>query len=103
MVTLCIRYTLDPSKRSDFVRYARTWPAIIRRCGGDLVGYYLPTKLAGATNVGLALINFPDLAAYEKYRLNLMSDPEAVANVQRADESGCILVEDRAFLEYAGG
>jgi len=39
MVTLCIRYTLDASKRADFERYARGLKGIIPRCGGDLVGY----------------------------------------------------------------
>lgn len=27
-----------------------------------------------------------------------MKDPVAVANVQRADASGCILAEDRSFM-----
>ncbi len=59
MITLCIRYTIDIQKHGDFEQYARNWPEPIRRCGGDLVGYFLPTKLAGATNIALALINFP--------------------------------------------
>jgi hypothetical protein len=63
-----------------------------------LLGYFLPTKLAGATNFALALIEFPDLAAYERYREALLKDPEAVANVAAADESKCILVEDRSVL-----
>jgi len=62
MITLCIRYTIDIQKHADFEQYARNWPEPIRRCGGDLVGYFLPTKLAGATNLALALINFPNLA-----------------------------------------
>src|SRR5215831_8370858 len=71
MITLCIRYTLEARKRSDFERYARVVTKSIPRCGGELVGYWLPTKFAGPTNVGLALINFPDLAAYEQYRQRL--------------------------------
>ena len=101
MITLCIRYTLDAQKLSDFEQYARNWPEPIRRCGGELLGYFLPTKIAGATNIGLALINFPDLAAYEKYRANLMRDEAAKQNVAFADGSGCILVEDRSFLQKA--
>ena len=99
MVTLCIRYTLDANKRTDFERYARGLKGIIPRCGGDLVGYWLPTKLAGPTNFATALINFPNLAAYEQYRERLATDPESVENLRRADASGCILVEDRAFME----
>ena len=99
MITLSIRYTIDARKRQDFERYARALGGIIPRCGGDLVGYWLPTKFAGPTNVALALINFPDLAAYEQYRERLGRDSEFVEALKRADDSGCILVEDRAFLE----
>ena len=99
MITLCIRYTIAINKHGDFEQYARNWPEPIRRCGGDLVGYFLPTKLAGATNIALALINFPNLAAYETYREGLMSDPAAKENVAFADRSGCILIEDRSFLQ----
>ncbi|MGI8771142.1 MAG: NIPSNAP family protein [Acidobacteriaceae bacterium] len=101
MPTLCIRYKLDAHKLADFEKYARNWPATIERCGGTLLGYFLPTKLAGPTDFGLALIDFPDLAAYEQYRDRLMQDPDAKANVAQADASGCILVEDRSFLERA--
>src|SRR5215469_14979464 len=66
MITLLIRYTLDMHKLKDFEAYARRWPEPIRRCGGDLRGYFLPTKLAGPTNFALALIDFPDLASYER-------------------------------------
>ena len=99
MITLYIRYTLDARKRDDFERYARELKASIPRCGGDLVGYWLPTKFAGPTNQAAALINFPSLAAYEEYRERLRLDPESVENLRRAEESGCILVEDRAFKE----
>jgi hypothetical protein len=99
MITVCIRYTIDISKHSDFERYARQWPEPIKRCGGDLRGYFLPTKLAGATNTAYALIDFPTLAAYEAYRAALLDDPGAIENVAFADKSGCILVEDRSILQ----
>jgi hypothetical protein len=98
MITLSIRYTLDPTKLAEFEAYARAWPEAIERCGGKLRGYYLPTKIAGATNIALALIDFPTLAAYEQYREKLMTDRDAVENVRRADAAGCILNEDRSFL-----
>lgn len=103
MVTLCIRYTIDQYKLKDFESYACCWPEPIKRCGGQLVGYFAPTKLAGATNIALALINFPDLAAYEKYREALMKDSDAIANVAAADASKCILIEDRSFLQRVDG
>jgi hypothetical protein len=96
MVTLCIRYTIEPHMHNDFEQYARNWPEPIKRCGGELLGYFLPTKLAGATNTGYALINFPNLAVYEK---RLRDDPDAQQNVATADRSGCILIEDRSILQ----
>lgn len=99
MITLCIRYTIDHNKASDFEVYAKAWPRTIQRCGGKLVGYYLPTKIAGPTNFALALIEFESLAAYQQYREKLGQDPDAVANVQRAERSGCILSKDRSILQ----
>ena len=99
MITLCIRYTLEARKRSDFERYARDLTKTIPRCGGDLVGYWLPTKFAGPTNIATAMINFPSLAAYEQYREQLGKDPDSVENLRRAEETRCILVEDRTFME----
>lgn len=98
MITLCIRYTIDQNRYKDFEAYAKAWPEPIRRCGGDLVGYFLPTKLAGSTNFALALINFPDLNAYEHYRESLMKDSDAKENVARIEASTCILNEDRGFM-----
>jgi hypothetical protein len=98
MITLCIRYTLDISKLADFEDYARRFTEPIKRCGGNLIGYYLPTKIAGPTNFALALIDFPSLAAYETYRANLLSDADALENVRRMEKSGCVLIEDRSFL-----
>ncbi len=88
MVTLCIRYTLNPTKLADFEAYAKAWPKPVERCGGKFLGYYLPTKIAGPTNAALALIDFTSVAAYEQYREKLMADTDALENIRRADESG---------------
>lgn len=101
MLTLCIRYTIDMHKIADFEKYAQAWPEPIRKAGGELVGYFLPTKIAGPTNFALALINFPSLEAYERYREVLSKDPAAKANFEFAEKSGCILVEDRLILQRA--
>jgi len=98
MITLAIRYTLDANKLADFEAYAATLQRPLARCGGSLVGYYLPTKFAGPTNVALALIDFPSLAAYEQYREKLASDPAASDCLRRVESAGAILIEDRAFL-----
>ncbi len=99
MITCCIRYTLDPHSIAAFEEYARRWSPIIERCGGGLLGYFLPKE--GANNIALALIEFDDLAAYEVYRRRLLEDPDAQANVTHARETRCILVEERSFLRRA--
>jgi uncharacterized protein (DUF1330 family) len=101
MLTLCIRYTLDATKLADFEAYARSVAGPIERCGGKLVGYFTPTKFAGPTNAGLSLIDFPSLAAYERYREALAADPEYADVARRAAQSGVILVEDRSFVQRA--
>ena len=101
MITLCIRYTIDQNKLADFEAYAKAWPPIIERCGGKLIGYYLPTKIAGPTNFAMAIIDFENLAAYQQYRDRLGQDPDAKANVQRIERTGCIRNEDRAILHRA--
>ena len=102
MLTLCIRYTLDPGKLADFEAYARALREPVERCGGRFVDYYLPTKIAGPTNMAFGLIDFPDLAAYERYREALMTDQGAVECLRRAEAAGCILNEDRSFVRRVG-
>jgi hypothetical protein len=96
-VTCFIRYEIDPFQRDVFARYADAWASIIPRCGGDLIGYFLPYE--GTNNVGWALITFESLAAYETYRARLRSDPEASANFEYAHSKRMILHEQRTFLE----
>ncbi|MGW7641151.1 NIPSNAP family protein [Streptomyces decoyicus] len=96
MITCCIQYKIDPWKLEDFERYAKAWPPIIERCGGDLTGYYLPKE--GSNDFALALINFASLADYEKYRERLAADTQAGENIRQMKKSGCILVESRSFL-----
>ena len=98
MITLCIRYRIDHNKQQDFEAYARDLCEPIRRCGGALVGYFLPTRYAGPTDQALALIDFPDLGAYERYRAALSADPDAAADLARAESARCIVAEDRAFV-----
>jgi uncharacterized protein (DUF1330 family) len=97
MITLAIRYTIDSRKIAEFESYVLALPPQIERAGGRYVAYYLPTKLAGPMNAALGLIDFPDLAAYEKYRARLSADAEALATVRRAEETGCILNEERVL------
>jgi hypothetical protein len=96
-ITCFIRYEIDPFQRDAFKEYAAAWGRIIPRCGGDLVGYFLPHE--GTNNVAWGLIAFDSLAAYEAYRTRLKSDPEGRANFAFAQEQRLILREERTFLE----
>jgi len=95
-VTVFIRYQLDPFKRAQFEEYSKRWLSIIPRCGGDLIGYWMPHE--GTNNIAFALISFESLAAYEAYRARLRGDAEGMANFNFAEENKFILVEERTFL-----
>jgi hypothetical protein len=95
-ITVFIRYQLDPFKRTDFETYAQRWMTIIPRCGGDLVGYWMPHE--GTNNIAFALVSFDSLASYEAYRTRLRSDPDAVATFSFAETQKFILAEERTFL-----
>lgn len=95
-ITVFIRYTLDSFKRDEFEEYARRWLAIIPRCGGDVVGYWMPHE--GTNTVAYGLISFASLAAYEAYRERLLRDPDGSANFAFAREQRMILAEERTFL-----
>ena len=96
-VTCFIRYRIDPFQREAFAAYARRWLAIIPRCGGALVGYWLPHE--GTNDVAWGLISFDSLAAYEAYRARLKADPEGRANFAFAQERRFVLAEERSFCE----
>ena len=100
-VTCFIRYEIDPGKREAFRTYALAWLAIIPRCGGSVVGYFLPHE--GTNNIAWGLIGCDSLAAYEAYRARLKADPEARANFAFAQEERLILREERTFLERVDG
>jgi hypothetical protein len=96
-ITCFIRYRIDPFQREAFREYARNWLRIIPRCGGELIGYFLPHE--GTNDVAWGLIAFDSLAAYEQYRVRLKADAEGRANFAYAMEKRFILSEERTFLE----
>jgi hypothetical protein len=102
MTMMCIiRYEIDPFQRDDFKKYAENWGCIIPRCGGHLVGYFLPYE--GTNDVAWGLIAFDSLASYENYRARLKSDPEARENFSMAQSKRLILREERNFVELVDG
>jgi NIPSNAP len=101
MITCVIRYQIDPFQRDVFKKYAENWGRIIPRCGGHLVGYFLPHE--GTNDVAWGLIAFDSLASYEAYRMRLKSDPEAQENFAMAQTKRLILREERTFVEVVDG
>jgi hypothetical protein len=100
-ITCFIRYQIDPFQRDEFKKYAENWGRIIPRCGGHLVGYFLPHE--GTNDVAWGLIAFDSLASYERYRTRLKSDPEARENFNLAQSKRFILREERNFVEVVDG
>lgn len=100
-ITCFIRYQIDPFQREAFHRYAQNWGRIIPRCGGHLLGYFLP--LEGTNDIAWGLIAFDSLAAYEAYRARLRTDPEGRANFELAQTQRLILREERSFVEVVDG
>jgi hypothetical protein len=100
-LTCLIRYQIDPFQRDEFKKYAENWGRIIPRCGGNLVGYFLPHE--GTNDVAWGLIAFDSLSSYETYRSRLKSDKEARENFQMAQSKRIILREERNFVEVVEG
>lgn len=100
-VTCFIRYQIDPFQRHEFRRYAQAWGEIIPRCGGNLVGYFLPSE--GTNDIAWGLITCGSLAEYESYRSRLRRDPRSTANFAFAQDKRFVLREERTFLEPVPG
>src|ERR1700692_2595285 len=100
-IACIIRYQIDPLQRDAFKKYAENWGRIIPKCGGHLIGYFLPTE--GTNDIAWGLIAFDSLADYETYRARLKSDPEGRENFAFAQSKRLILREERNFVELLDG
>jgi hypothetical protein len=100
-LTCLIRYVIDPFQRDAFREYAENWRISIPRCGGYLIGYFLPYE--GTNDIAWALIAFDSLASYETYRARLKADPEGRKNFAMAQAKRFILHEERTFVELVDG
>ena len=98
MITLYLRYTIDPNKLSDFAEYAAAEQVPIRESGGSILGYFLPTDFAGPTNEGFGLIDFPSLADYEVYRAKLADHPLHKQNAAKLESTGALLSIQRSLI-----
>lgn len=100
-ITCLIRYQIDPFQRDAFRAYAEAWGRIIPRCGGHLLGYFLPHE--GTNDVAWGIIAFDSLAAYESYRARLKADVQGRENLAFAQAKRFILREERSFVEVVSG
>ena len=100
-LTCFIRYEIDPFQRESFRRYCEEWGRIIPRCGGHLIGYFLPSE--GTNYEAWGLISFASLAAYEAYRKRLRADAEGRANFEFAQRERLIVREERTFTGAVDG
>ncbi len=100
-LTCVIRYQIDPFQREDFKKHAENLIAFVPRCGGHLIGYFMPHE--GTNDVAWGLIAFDSLAAYEAYRRRLKTDPQAVEDAAWTQGKRVILREERNFVEVVEG
>jgi hypothetical protein len=101
MITCFIRYQIDPFQRDAFEIYAQNWGRIIPRCGGHLLGYFLPHE--GTNDEAWGLIAFDSLAAYEAYRARIRADVQGRENFAMAQSKRFILREQRTFTAVVEG
>src|ERR1700730_13402380 len=99
MITLHLRYTIDPNKLSDIRAYVEAEFRPIRESGGNLAGYFLPTDFAGATNEAFGIIDCPSLAEYEIYRAKLAAHPLHKQYVEKLERSGALLSIQRSLVQ----
>ena len=100
-IACVIRYQIDPFQKEAFRKYAEAWGRIIPRCGGHLIGYFLPYE--GTNDVAWGLIAFDSLASYERYKIRLRADADARENFAMAENRRIILREERNFVELVDG
>jgi len=100
-IVCVIRYQIDPFQRDAFKKYAENWGRIIPRCGGHLVGYFLPHE--GTNDVAWGLVAFDSLTSYEAYRIRLKADSEGRENFATSQSKRFILREERNFVEVVDG
>ncbi len=102
MKLIClIRYQIDPFQKENFRKHAENLISVIPRCGGHLVGYFMPHE--GTNDIAWGLIGFDSLAAYEVYRARLKTDPGAREDAAWTEGKRAILREERNFVEVVEG
>lgn len=97
MISVHLRYEVDPARLDDFRDYAERWIALVERFGGHHHGYFLPSE--GDSDEAFAIFSFDSLASYERYRLESANDPDCIDAYRFGQATGCIRRYERRFLE----
>ncbi|MET0333785.1 MAG: NIPSNAP family protein [Rhizobacter sp.] len=103
MITVHLRYVIDPYQLKEFEHYCKLWVPLIQKFGGTYIGCFLPSE--GANNIALTLFSFPSLAEYEQYRKKSFKDPECQVAFKYANDTRCFLSYERSFMRpvFTGG
>jgi hypothetical protein len=97
MAVVCfIQYKIDPFQQDKFKKYSQEWGTIIPACGGNLIGYFMPSE--GTNYEAFGIISFDSLAKYEAYRARLKQDDRGKENFSYAQKHKFIFEEKRTFL-----
>jgi len=96
VITVHLRYEIDPDKLADFTEYGKAWIRLVNRLGGSHHGYFMPSE--GDSDEAFALFTFPSLAAYEDYRIASRTDAECIEAYELAQRTRCIRRYERRFL-----
>lgn len=110
-----VRYEIDPAKRAEFEEYGRIWTKLVKKTGGEHLGYFMPAESYGdekisfpgvgrnaPDNVAIALFSFPDRASYDAYRRDVKDDPECARASALVQMSKCFAGYERGFFEKLG-
>lgn len=96
MISIHLRYEIDPDRIDDFRDYANRWIALVERFGGQHHGYFLPSE--GDSDEAFAMFSFASLADYEHYRRESTVDPDCIEAYRLAQSTRCIRRYERRFL-----
>lgn len=96
MITVYLRYKIDPYKVPEFEAYAKRWIPLVNKFGGQHHGYFLPHE--GANNIAAALFSFPSLSDYESYRNDSQGDEACQEAYEYAIQTKCIVSYERSFM-----
>jgi antibiotic biosynthesis monooxygenase (ABM) superfamily enzyme len=96
VITIHLRYIIDPYKIQQFEHYAQRWITLVNRFGGVHHGYFMPSE--GTSNVAYALFSFESMEAYEQYRTLAAADADCQEVMAYEAEHRSIASYERTFL-----